>query len=310
MPHRGFRSVVIVVTALAALALAAGAVQNPPASPAGRAQGAPTPAATPTALPNREGSFKFYVLGDFGNGGREQRELAAQMIALRARFAAQLVITVGDNIYGGESQNDFKRKFEEPYRGLLDAGVKFYASLGNHDGREQARYTLFNMGGKTFYSFKAPRQDVKLIAVESDYPTPKQMTWLQDELGGGEDWMIPYFHHPPYSSGKRHGSHTDLRNVLEPMFLKSNVTVVFTGHDHFYERTKPQQGITYFVVGSGGQLRRNGIDRKSGLTAMGFDTDRAFLAVEIDKDELYFNAISRTGAIVDSGLIERRRRDQ
>src|SRR4030095_5946391 len=104
---------------------------------------------------------------------------------------------------------------------------------------------------------------------------------------------IPYFHHPPYSSGKRHGSDRDLRAVLEPMFLKSNVTVVFTGHDHFSSPTKPQKGITYFVAGSGGQLRRGGINRKTGLTAVGNDTDRVFMAVEIDKDELFFNAISR-----------------
>jgi hypothetical protein len=301
---------VAVLIVASAIWLSAGSAPGRATPQAGAAQGAKsaTPAIVP--LPNREGSLKFFVLGDFGNGTREQRELAAQMVAVRARFPAELVITVGDNIYGGEGQNDFKRKFEDPYQGLLGAGVKFYASLGNHDSRAQARYALFNMNGRTFYSLKAPKQDVKLIAIESDYPTPKQMEWLQGELNGGEDWMIPYFHHPPYSSGKRHGSDRDLRQVLEPMFLKSNVTVVFTGHDHFYERTKPQKGITYFVAGSGGQLRRGGIDRRTGLTAVGNDTDRVFMAVEIDKDELFFNAINQTGAIIDSGVIERRRRDR
>jgi hypothetical protein len=90
------------------------------------------------------------------------------------------------------------------------------------------------------------------------------------------------------------------------MFLKFGVAVVFTGHDHFYERTLPQNGIVHWVVGSGGQLRRGNIDRRSGLTASGFDTDQAFLGVEIDGDELFFNAISRTGQVVDSGVIMRR----
>ncbi len=40
---------------------------------------------------------------------------------------------------------------------------------------------------------------------------------------------------------------------------------------------------------------------------MGFDTDQAFLVAEIDGDELFFNAISRTGAVIDSGVIERRK---
>src|SRR5262245_56005710 len=91
------------------------------------------PAAPVVPLPNRPGSFKFVVLGDFGTGDRAQRELAAQMAKLHATFPFELAITVGDNIYGGERPQDMRRKFEEPYKPLLDSGVKFYASLGNHD---------------------------------------------------------------------------------------------------------------------------------------------------------------------------------
>ena len=61
---------------------------------------------------------------------------------------------LGDNIYGGKSPADFKRKFEDPYRPLLDAGVKFYASLGNHDDTNERLYKPFNMDGKRYYSFK------------------------------------------------------------------------------------------------------------------------------------------------------------
>ena len=95
--------------------------------------------------------------------------------------------------------------------------------------------------------------------------------------------------------------------MLEPLFVKYNVSVVLTGHDHFYERVKPQQGITYFVTGSGGQLRKGNIDRGSGITAKGFDTDQAFMVAEIAGDEMYFNAVSRTGAIIDSGMLTRRK---
>ena len=59
---------------------------------------------------------------------------------------------------------------------------------------------------------------------------------------------------------------------------------------------------------SGGKLRRGDINKKSGLTAKGLDTDRAFLAVEIDKDELFFSAITRGGRVIDSGSIQRRRK--
>ena len=275
--------------------------------PASAAQTPPAAASATFNLPNRPDSLKFFVLGDFGDGSKEQYELAAQMAKVQAVFPALLVITVGDNIYGSEGPKAFSRKFDIPYKPLLDAGVKFQASLGNHDAREQARYAPFNMGGKTYYAFKASKQDVKFIALETDYPSPEQREWLRQELSGGEDWMIPFFHHPLYSSGM-HGSHVDLRKAMEPLLLESNVTVVFAGHDHFYERILPQQGITHFVVGSGGKLRRGDINKKSGLTARGFDTDRAFLAVEIDKDELFFSAITRGGIVIDSGSIQRRRR--
>jgi hypothetical protein len=271
-------------------------------------QATAAPAAAVTALPNRADSLKFAVLGDFGTGDRAQYQLGEQMAKLRERFPYELVITVGDNIYGGERPQDMRRKFEEPYKALLSAGVKFYASLGNHDDRAQSRYKLFNMEGRTYYSFKAPRQDVRFFALESDYPRPEQIAWLEKELGSsGERWKIPYFHHPLYSSGGRHGSHDDLRQVLEPLFITHGVSVVFAGHDHFYERIKPQNGIVHFVTGSGGKLRRGDIDRKTGLTAVGFDSDQAFLAAEIDGDQLFFNTISRAGKIIDSGVIERRK---
>jgi predicted phosphodiesterase len=266
-----------------------------------------SPAAPPVPLPNREGSFKFGVLGDFGTGSREQYQLAEQMAKLHARFKFELVTTVGDNMYGSERPQDFRKKFEIPYKPLLDAGVKFYASLGNHDAREQRFYKLFNMDGKLYYTF-SPTANVRFFALETTYPTPEQIKWVETALKASNDnWKIVFFHHPLYSSGDRHGSDIRLREALEPLFLTHNVSVVLTGHDHFYERVKPQKGITYFVAGSGGQLRVGNIDRTSGITAKGFDTDLAFMAAEISGDEMYFNAISRRGETVDSGVLTRRK---
>ena len=258
-------------------------------------------------LPNRDGSFKFAVLGDFGTGERVQYQLAEQMITLHGKFKYDFVVLVGDNLYGSERPQDFQKKFELPYKPLLDAGVKFYASLGNHDAREQRYYKPFNMDGQLYYTFN-PKPDIRFFALESTYPVPEQIQWVEKELKAStSDWKIVFFHHPLYSSGDRHGSDVRLRDVLEPLFLKYNVSVVLNGHDHFYERVKPQKGIAYFVVGSGGQLRAGNIDRQSGITAKGFDTDQAFMAAEIAGDQMYFNAISRTGQIVDSGSFTRRK---
>jgi hypothetical protein len=261
----------------------------------------------PLSLPNKEGTLKFAVLGDFGSASTQQYQLAVDMDKLQQRFRFELVLLVGDNLYGSERPQDFERKFEVPYRPLLDRQVRFYASLGNHDDRNQRYYKPFNMEGRLYYSFKGPKQNVKFFALESTYPEPEQIKWVGEELkGSSEGWKIPYFHHPMYSSGRRHGSDLRLRETLEPLFVQHNVSVVFTGHDHFYERTKPQKGIVYFVTGSGGMLRSGDIDARSPLTAKGFDTDYAFLVGEIDGDQLYFNAVARGGQIIDSGVIVRR----
>src|SRR6185295_19006070 len=95
----------------------------------------------------------------------------------------------------------------------------------------------------------------------------------------------------------------DLRARLEPLFIANGVTVVFAGHDHFYERVKPQHGIYHFVSGAGGSLRKGDIRRNTGLTEVGFDTDFSFMIVDISELDLYFQAISRTGMTVDSGVI-------
>ena len=263
----------------------------------------------PLTLPNRPDSLKFGVMGDFGTGKPEQQQLGLVMARVRTQFPFELMLTVGDNLYGGNGPRDFLNKFEKPYKALLDDGVKFYASLGNHDSRQQANYEPFNMGGRTYYTFKAPKQSVRFFALETSYLDPQQLQWVERELdNSGEDWKIPYFHHPLYSSGGRHGSDLPKRKALEPSFVKYGVSVVFAGHDHVYERIKPQQGIVHFVVGSSGQLRRGNLD-KTGLTDAANAREQTFLVAEIDGDEMHFNAVTRTGQVTDSGVIARRKRE-
>src|SRR5215203_2114280 len=283
----------------------------PPGSPADPAAAtAPAPSAA-VPLGSAQGSFTFAVIGDNGTGDAGQYDTGRQLFAAYQRQAFPLVIMVGDNIYGSERPQDFVRKFEAPYRPLLDAGVKFYASLGNHDSREQRYYKPYNMEGKLYYSLTSPEQDVRFFALDSTYLDKPQVDWLEKELSGSKErWKIPFFHHPPYSSGGRHGSDLRLRAEVEPLFVQHGVTVVFTGHDHFYERTKPQQGITYFVTGSAGKLARGDLRNNSPMMARGFDTDQAFMIVNIDGDRLRFQAISRRGTIVDSGTIERRKQGE
>lgn len=253
-------------------------------------------------LPLKPDSVRFAVIGDSGTGEQPQYETAAEMATAHRQFPFDFVIMLGDNIYGGKSPADFKRKFENPYQALLDAGVKFYASLGNHDETNERLYKPFNMDGKRYYSFK--RGNAEFFALDSNYMDREQLDWLGKQLGGSSAlWKICYFHHPLYSHARAHGPDTDLRKRLAPLFGQYGVTVVFAGHEHVYERLKPQNGINYFVLGNSGQLRLHDL-RRSAETANGFDTDRDFLLVEIAGKQLYFQAVSRAGQTVDFGVIE------
>ena len=91
------------------------------------------------------------------------------------------------------------------------------------------------------------------------------------------------------------------------MFVQYGVDVVLAGHEHFYERVKPQKGgIVYITEGGSAKLRENNIRPNSAMTAKGFDTDQTFMLVEIDKDRMFFQTISRSGRVVDSGIVPRR----
>jgi len=191
-----------------------------------------------------------------------------------------------------------------PYKPLLDSGMKFYATLGNHDNTNEKLYKPFNMNGERFYTFK-PKPGVRFFSLDSNYMDPSQLQWLEKELAAsGSDWKIAFFHHPLYSSGGTHGSDTKLRDQLEPLFLKYGVDAVFSGHEHFYERIKPQKGIYYFVSGGAGKLREGDVG-KSNLTAKAFDTGYHFMLVEVGKEVLNFQVISDQGKVVDSGALPR-----
>src|SRR6186713_356635 len=276
MKRETVRIVAVLWTLLvgAAVVQAISSQQRPPAN-------APAMSATTEVqAPLGKDSVKFLVVGDSGTGDRGQYETAAQMWKAHSVFPYEFAIMLGDNLYGSERPQDFVSKFERPYKPMLDANIPFYAALGNHDDPNQRFYKNFGMGGKRFYTYQ--KKDVRFFALDSNYMDQDQQRWLQDELSKSNDkWKIAYFHHPIYSSGGRHGSEVDLRSIVEPMFIKYNLNVVFAGHEHFYERLKPQKGINYFTAGGSAKLRAGDI-MTGALTAKGFDTEQSFMVVEID----------------------------
>jgi predicted MPP superfamily phosphohydrolase len=297
------RRALVVLAVLLSAGGFAPAAQNPALQgPAPSRVEGPAPSRV-EGLPARSDSLKFAVIGDNGNGDKTEYDVGQQMAAARAKFPFDMVLMLGDNMYGRQDPQDFVTKFERPYAALLRAGVLFYASLGNHDNQNNRFYKGFNMGGERYFSYV--KKNVRFFVLDSNVLDPQQRSWLDEALGRArEDWKICYFHHPLYSDAGRHGSDVSLRVTLEPLLVKHGVNVVFSGHDHIYERIKPQKGIAYFVAGSGGELRR-GDTHPSGMTAAYFDQDNAFMLVEVAGDELFFEAVARSGTTVDSGVIRR-----
>lgn len=273
------------------------------ASPASNAQTAPS-GTLDIRIPLQDKAVRFAVIGDSGTGDRAQYEVAQQMEAYRQATKFDFVIMLGDNIYDGHAPRDFARKFEQPYKPLLDSGVKFYASLGNHDDPNAERlYKPFNMNGERYYAFR--KGEVAFFALDSNYVDPNQLSWLDQNLKDSQGtWKICFFHHPLYNDGRHHGSDVDLRTQVLPLFQRYGVNAVFSGHEHVYQRIKPENDIYYFVLGNSGKLMTHDF-RAAGERVKGFDSDQSFMLVEIAGDKLYFQTISRSGLTIDSGVLQR-----
>jgi hypothetical protein len=253
--------------------------------------------------------LRFAVIGDWGTGDRDASAIASQMFAAHQRTPFDLVISAGDNVYPNGSGRYFTKAFEQPFAALLKDQINFYTVLGNHDveaGRQdQCQYPLFNMGGQNYYKLERGDGLSEFFMLDSTNFDSSQATWLEGSLRASKaKWKIAVFHHPIYSSGKKHGSALGLRRQLEPLLTRYGVKVTFAGHDHIYERTKLQQGVQHFVTGAGGKIRRGDVDLGSSIRETSFDEESHFMLIEVDDKQVSFQAVAETGSVVDSGSIK------
>ena len=256
----------------------------------------------------------FAVMGDTGTGDEAQLAVARQMARQREKTPFEFVIMLGDNIYEKGEEKDIKPRFEEPYKDLLAAGVKFYASLGNHDiirgAQFQTNYPNFNMGGRRYYNFAKGSSEnneslLEFFALDSNEITPDQLKWLDESLGASKArWKIVFSHHSIYSSARMHSQYTKLRAQLEPLYVKHDVGAVFAGHSHCYERIKPQKGVNYFTEGASGEIKHKTLDRGGPFFAAGEDQKNSFLIVQVSESDLKVEAIGADGSLIDSFTIK------
>lgn len=279
----------------------------------------------PEAALDRD-EIRFAALGDSGTGGGEQYEIAERLLQIQRQTNFDLLLFLGDNIYENGSPRDIEKKFLKPYHPLYERGVELRGAIGNHDARDpfgvMLQQLIFKMGTKTFYSFTKKENLVEFFAIDSTLLAKKQnsagaseqLTWFEKQLDSSKAlWKVAFLHHPLYSSAKKHGFESsdadeleNVRRALEPFYLKYEVRISLNGHDHVYERTKPQKGVQYFTSGAGAKLRPGDLERNSPFFASGNDETRSFMLFSVKPDRIVFWSIGADGKILDSGVIDRK----
>ena len=276
--------------------------QSTPQKGVGEASAKPQPpgAVSPLPMPQTRGGTIFGIMGDSGSGDEAQQAVAQAMLTYfntARRFP--FVIMLGDNLY----DDDYTNEFLTPYKPLLDRGVKFYAALGNHDRDLEIHFKPFNMGDRDRYSFD--EGNARFAVLNSNHPAdPEQIKWFDSVYNdAGTKWRIAFFHHPLYSSGQHSAEGRDvIRPALEPALVRNKVNVVFSGHEHLYERIRPQKGIHHFVSGGGGRylykVRPSEFDEVA-------ESEHHFMVAEIAGDRLLYEAISHAQKVMDCGIVYR-----
>jgi hypothetical protein len=293
-------------------------------------------AGTVRTWPDAATALHFFVIGDYGNGSRAQRDVAAAMESEYRRLAAQnkfvcFVLTAGDNIYGrtllgiptmqgtGADDADWEERFFSPYEPLLRE-IPFYPSLGNHDGRDSESAADLPVYLDDFFfpdNRPAPQYAYSVAGLadffaidttsNTDTSVAPRAAWLEGELARSKaPWRIVYGHHPPYNAGPGHGgSLSRIRPFVEAM-ARHKVAACFCGHEHNFQVSTADTALApgvMFVSGSGGELRSGDVrDRMRAEHIAAWAPVNQFLSVEIDGDELRVTPLGPTTVSpVDAG---------
>lgn len=247
-------------------------------------------------------TLKFACIGDSGQGTAGQFGVAKQLSAWKPNF----VMHVGDLVYPSGAASAYGPYYVVPYRDLI-ASTVMYPVLGNHDYRTDNGQPWLNFfeapranpdDTERYYTFSSGNVQCFALDTNQDYAVGSaQYKWFEEQLKASTaTWKIPFFHHPPYSSGW-HGSDLKIRAALAPLFEKYHCQLVLTGHDHHYERTKPQNGVTYVVTGGGGAALR---DVKPGIFDEVAQARYEFFAMTVNGEKMVIEAIDDKGTTFDS----------
>ncbi|MCX6059312.1 MAG: metallophosphoesterase [Chloroflexi bacterium] len=259
------------------------------------------------------GNIVFAVIGDFGEAGQPEADVANLVKAWNPSF----IITVGDNNYPNgavssidENIGQYYHQYIFKYNGKYGDGSavnQFFPALGNHDwdqnnGRQQELYFTLP-GNERYYDFI--QGSAHFFVLNSNVTEPegadvnsKQAKWLKKALAASTSkFDIVILHHPPYSSG-RHGSTTR----MQWPYKSWGADAVLSGHDHLYERILVD-GLPYFVNGIGGAESLYRFENVIPESKFRYNLDYGAMRVEANNQTMKFQLFSRAGVLVDEYTI-------
>lgn len=244
------------------------------------------------------------VVGDTGTGDAAERATAQRIAADGVAEAFDALVIVGDLVYEDGDAAQVPTVVTEPFGPVLDQGTVLLPVLGNHDYRTGEQDEILAALGRSRSWYVERVGDLRVVVLDSmRVDDPAQTRWLRDVLAApvpDGTWTVVALHHPPYSAGE-HGSDRAVRARWAPVFAASDVPLVLSGHDHDYQRSTPQDGVTYVVTGAGARTRAAG---RAGFTAVS-ESVLHYVDLRVEGDRLRVRAVDQSGGIVDSFALTR-----
>ncbi|MEI7633629.1 MAG: metallophosphoesterase [bacterium] len=243
-------------------------------------------------------SFTFAAMGD-----HRSSPPAHLAIAQRVRLTdPELILDTGDLTNDGNKASNWDPQFFTPEKDVMSR-ICLFPSIGNHDGTAQNYLDYFvlpaqSSGSERYYSFDYANAHYVVIDSYSNFSQGSaQHNWLVRDLevNKNKPWLFAMMHNPPYSSSS-HGSDLPTRNTLCPLFEAGGVDVVFSGHDHDYERSLVN-GVLYIVTGGGGApLYKSGRNSWTQFSS----SQHHFTVVNVDNTTCAIQAVASDGAVIDA----------
>ncbi|WP_380169001.1 metallophosphoesterase family protein [Jannaschia sp. R86511] len=302
------RTVLLGLAAAAAVALAGVVATVAPGSPLPAALGrAERPSvssgeAVPAVLDDPV--VRIAVAGDTGTGEPAEALTAESMAAQSQADPYDALVLLGDLVYPDGDSALVKDVVLDPFAPVLRQGAELVPVLGNHDYQSGEQGQIMTALGRDAPWYEAQVGPVRILVLDSSrVDDPDQTRWLRDALAAPQPsgtWTLAAMHHPAYSAGQ-HGSDMAVRAAWAPLFADHDVPLVLAGHDHDYQRSLPQDGVTYVVSGAGAKLRPAG---REDFTAVSASTLH-YVDLLVFDDRLEGRAVDQSGRLVDTFTITR-----